>query len=327
MSFGEIVYISFLYSYIGCFLFDVVSVGSATRDVFVRVHPKVFKGNICFLPGSKVEVEEVDYFSGGGATNSAVAFSRLGLKAAALCSLGKDLNAERILKELKKERVSTALVEFSKEKKTAYSVILTGFGRDRVILAYRGATAQLNDAKKIPWRKLEEMKAKWLYVSSLHAKIGVLRKLFLFAEKTKIRVAWNPGMVELKQGLEKLKPLLKKVDVLLLNKSEALTLTHNAGVERNLEKLNRFCAIVVITEGKHGVHASDGKFTYFKKPFKVKVLDNTGAGDAFNSAFVAALIRGKKVEEALGWGMANANSVIQYLGTKNILLTQSGIKK
>jgi len=57
------------------------------------------------------------------------------------------------------------------------------------------------------------------------------------------------------------------------------------------------------------------------------VLDTTGAGDAFNSGFVGALVQGKNIEEAIGWGMANSNSVIQSLGAKNVLLTKSAVQK
>ncbi|VVC00488.1 putative sugar kinase [uncultured archaeon] len=63
------------------------------------------------------------------------------------------------------------------------------------------------------------------------------------------------------------------------------------------------------------------------KPYDVKVVDVTGAGDAFGSGFTAAIIKGKGIEEALRWGTANASSVVTMLGTKNILLTEKGIKE
>ena len=112
-----------------------------------------------------------------------------------------------------------------------------------------------------------------------------------------------------------------------MNNSEALTLTGNADIERNLHLLSDIAKIAVITEGPHGVHVTDGSSIYFKKPLDVEVLDTTGAGDAFNSGFVGALILGKKIEGAIDWGTANSNSVIQYLGTKNILLDKAGIAK
>ena len=59
----------------------------------------------------------------------------------------------------------------------------------------------------------------------------------------------------------------------------------------------------------------------------VEVLDVTGAGDSFNSGFTSALAKGREIDKALDWGTANSNSVIQSLGTKNILLNGAGIRK
>lgn len=304
-------------------MFDIISIGNATKDVFIEIHPKVFKHEVCFLPGTKVEVEEINYFTGGGATNTAVAFSRLGLKTAIVASIGKDSSGDEILNELRKERVNNSLIAVSKKFRTAYSAILTGFGRDRIILTYRGATAQLNDERLIKWNKL---KTGWFYISSFHTKPKMLRKIMDFGYNKGIKIAFNPGKKEIDAGLKKLGRLIRHVNVLFLNREEALRLTGSADVNRNLKRLAEYCENVVITDGRRGVHATDGEYIYMKRPYNVKVLDVTGAGDAFNSAFTAALVKGNDIEAALDYGTANANSVIQHLGTKNILLNKSGIR-
>ena len=65
----------------------------------------------------------------------------------------------------------------------------------------------------------------------------------------------------------------------------------------------------------------------YQKPYKVRVVDVTGAGDAFNSAFIAALYYGNDVGTALKWGSAQAASVISHLGAKNRLLSVKEILK
>jgi len=305
-------------------MFDVISIGSATEDVFIQVPKKFFgKGEFCFRPGIKVEIEKMDYFTGGGATNTSVGFSRLGLRAAAFCAVGNDESAKEVIAKLREEKVGTQFVARVRGKNTPYSVILTGFGRDRVVLNYSGATALLSSAK-ISWKNL---KARWFYVSSLHSKPVLLKKIVAHAKRTGAKLAVNPGQRELEAGFHGLKKIFGKVEVLMVNSEEALKLTGSADIQRNLKKLSGIGGIVVITDGKHGAHASKDGYVYSIKSFDVEPLDATGAGDAFGSGFTGAVIKGKSIENALLWGTSNANSVIQYLGTKNKLLRDGGMKK
>ena len=304
-------------------MLDIISIGSATEDVFVYM-PKEFMGkNTCTLyPGSKVEIEGMEYHTGGGATNTSVAFSRLGLRAGVICALGQDESAGEILKELRKEGVNSSNAKKLAGKHTAYSVILTGKGKDRIILHYGGTTAMLSHIK-INWGKL---KSKWLYISSLHSDSGMLYETAKHAKKTGSKISFNPGKKEIALGLEELKKIFGKIEVLTLNSEEALKLTGSVDIHRNLAKLSAFASFVAITEGKDGAHVTDGKKIYSMRPFDVKVADVTGAGDAFGSAFTSAISLGKGVDEALVWGCANASSVVMHLGTKNILLTRTGMK-
>src|SRR3989339_1450636 len=180
-------------------MYDVISIGNATQDVFVEISKKYAKKEVCFLPGQKIEIEGIHYFTGGGAMNSAASFSRMGLKAAILCAIGNDPAGKAVGESLAKEKISKELAVRAK-KDTAYSVILTGFGKDRVILAYGGATASI-DEKNIRWKKL---KAKWIHISSLPRDCMLAEKICVFAKKNGIKVAINPGKVELSAGLKKL---------------------------------------------------------------------------------------------------------------------------
>lgn len=303
--------------------FDILSFGSSTRDVFVLVDKDYFKKNLVFKPGSKVEIKDMGFFTGGGATNTSVGFARLGLKAGIVSVVGKDQDGNEIKNELLREGVDCTNLVVNRQKKTSYSVILTGFGKDRVILNYTGATVALENNKNINWQTLE---ADWFLVSSLHGKGKLLKKIFLYAKKNGIKVAFNPGQKEIALGMKKLSPFLRQSEVLLLNSMEALKLTGHAGIEKNLAILCGMAKTVAITDGKNAAFvAGEGK-VFSKKPFNIKVLDTSGAGDAFNSGFAGALAKGHGLKTALDWGVANASSVVQFLGTKNVLLTESGIE-
>jgi sugar/nucleoside kinase (ribokinase family) len=305
-------------------MFDIVCIGNATIDAFISLKGNVKGGCLALPVGSKKEVESIFYSTGGGATNTAVGFKRLGLKAAILVAIGNDPGGKIVLRELREEGISTRLVSRLDDCQTAYSAILTGFGADRIILAYGGATRHLGEESKIHWPWLAE--TMWIHLSSFHSKPEILKKILDFAEKRGISVSFNPGMSEIRQGLKELEPLLRKVDILLLNRQEAGLLTGEKQVKRQLQKLQQLVPLVVTTEDRKGAHAFDGTHYYHKPAFKAAIADTTGAGDAFHCGFVSQIAKGRSVEKAMDAGTANACSVIMHLGAKNRLLTQHGIE-
>ncbi len=301
-------------------MLDIVSVGNATIDAFISLKGKVQKGHLLLPVGSKQEVNSIFYATGGGATNSAVGFRRLGLRTGVLAAIGNDPAGKIILRELRKEKISSRLISRVQDYSTAYSAILTGFGHDRIILVYGGATRHLGQERQVHWAWLAQ--TKWIHLSSFHSKPKVLHKILEFAEKKGISVSFNPGRSEIGLGMAGLKPFLKKVDILLLNRQEASLLTGEKNVKKQLQALQKIVPLVVVTEDKRGAHAFDGTLYYYKPVYRVKIADTTGAGDALHSGFVAAIVKGKSVERAMDEGTANAQSVIMHLGAKNRLLTQ-----
>jgi len=301
-------------------MLDVVSIGNATIDTFICMKGKVKKGNLVLPTGSKEEIESIFYATGGGATNTATGFKRLGLKTGVLAAIGHDPAGQIILRELREEGINTRMVMRLDDYKTAYSAILTGHGHDRIILVYGGATRHLGEERRIHWTWLKQ--AKWIHLTSFHSKPGIIEKILGFAEKNGISVSFNPGMSEIRLGFKKLAPMLRKVDILLLNKNEAGLLTREKNVKKQLAKLQELVPIVVITDGKKGAHAFDGIWHYYKPSYDVKIADTTGAGDAFHSGFVAAIVKGHTIEKALDYGNGNAQSTIMHFGAKNNLLTQ-----
>ena len=144
-------------------MFDIVSVGNATIDAFISLKAPVKKGCLLLPVGSKKEVESIFYSTGGGATNTAVGFRRLGLRTAVLAAIGNDAAGKIVLRELRKEKVGTRLIIRLADYNTAYSAILTGFGHDRIILVYGGATRHLGKERHVHWIWLSQ--TKWLHVS------------------------------------------------------------------------------------------------------------------------------------------------------------------
>lgn len=309
-------------------MMDILTIGSATKDVFlISKNFTVIKSDKfstgygeCFSFGSKIELKDLYEDTGGGGTNTAVSFSRFGLKTAVYTRIGADTSGKEILETLKKHKITTSFVITDKNKKTGYSTILLTPQGDRTILVYRGASTDFSD-RELP---VTTIKTKWIYLSSVAGNMDLLKKVFRYADKTKTKIAWNPGSHELKQGIKSLGKYIAQTDILLVNSEEAAALTglQISAHHKMLRKLTDFCKhYVVITDGAKGAYASDGADHYFAKPVKVKVINTTGAGDAFGAGFTAGIIRTGSVKEALRVGTLNATGVIQEMGAKNGLLS------
>ncbi len=297
-------------------MFDVVTFGSAVIDVFVNTDVAEKHGFMHYPVGEKILIKELRFDWGGGGTNTAVAFSRLGFKTGCISELGGDENGKKIFNLLKKENVEF-LGKMVKGELSGYSVILDSKGGDRTILTYKGANNEisLSDIKKF--------KTKWLYLSSLLGKsFETQKKLALILKKRGTKIAFNPSSYLIKH--KNLSGLLKITDILILNKEEAGILTKERNLLAGLRKSGP--KIVVITDKDKMIACYDGRNKYFLTPNKVKVVERTGAGDAFASGFVAGQMAGKSIKESLRLGLAESESVIKYFGAKNRLL-RMGLKK
>jgi ribokinase len=310
-------------------MFDIITFGSATWDIFLR--PKNYRigrdkkfitgKGICFNLGSKVDVEEILFSSGGGGTNTAATFSKQGLEVAYCGRVGKDLAGQEIIEELKKIGINCQLILKTNAAPTNYSVVLKTAKQDRTILVYRGASELVSKAD-IPWGKL---KAKWFYLAPLSGKLrDISEDIINFAYKNKIKIALNPGNSQLSLPLKTLKRIIKKVDILVLNQEEASFLTKIPYQKEKeiFKKIDEICpGIAIMTKGPKGAIVSDGKYLYKARPPRVKVVDRTGAGDSFASGFVSGLIKSKgNIGFAIQLAIANATSCLRELGAKNGLL-------
>lgn len=309
-------------------MYDVITIGSATVDVFVKTvteelinikTPTSEEVLTCYPLGSKILIKDLEFMTGGGGTNTAVSFARLGLKTAYLGNLGHDANGKKIIEELHKENID--FIGTVTDHKTNYSVILDSIGHDRTILVHREASEYL-DFKRIDKNNL---KAKWFYFSSMTGKsFDAAVKIMDYAQKNNIKVAFNPSTYQVKDGIKKLKPLLKNTDLLVFNREEAAILLGISKEERIEKLLSGVRAIgpriAVITQGSKGAYCSDGINLYFIKPRKVKIVETTGAGDAFASSLIAGLAKGNDMVFSMRLALANSESVIQHYGAKNKLL-------
>lgn len=302
----------------------VLSIGAATQDILLQggeaFKPWHHKGvQYERLPlGSKLEVDDIVFSTGGGACNAAVTFARQGLHSMFMGTIADDPAGHAVLKALDEDDVDTAHVSYDQKHGTGYSTILLAPNGERTVMVYRGASRYYQKKNF----DLTGIEADWIYLSSMAGKMEIIDSIITQAARKHIKVAWNPGSGELKQPA-KVKALLEDVTLLILNKEEMQKLVEGSTAEELARHALHYVDITIVSDGPHGAVAADGEKLVKAGMYEdVKVVDRLGAGDAFGSGFVASIARGKSLEEAVTFASANSTSVVTQLGAKAGILHQ-----
>lgn len=303
----------------------ILSIGAAVQDVFLS-HSDEFKAvcvnpHECFMQlslGGKADVNKIDFSTGGGATNAAVTFARQGLEAEFIGAIGDDPAGQAVLADLDKENVDTRRVSTSKRYNTGYSVLLLAPNGERTILTYRGASTHY----KVDDFAIADSQADWLYISSMSGQMEVLNQIFIEAKQQGMKIMFNPGKGEL-SNVDKLISLLDDVDVLLVNREEMQQIVSGEDSEELVLHGLHYVPVVIVSDGPNGVVASDGQTLVKAGMYEdVKVVDRTGAGDAFGSGFLSQYATGASLKKSIIFASANSTNVVRKIGAKTGILTK-----
>lgn len=324
---------------------DVLTIGGATRDItFYTDEGEIVKGKdltkqrlVGFEYGAKMIIDKVFYTTGGGACNTAVSFSRLGMKVGSLMAIGSDENGCEVVCELEKEGVKTNFIKVLKGQRTAFSFVVgLAKAKEHILFAYRGASDNLSITKN----DLIKIDADWMYVTSLSGPNWqkILNTAFTYAMDQGTLIVWNPGNKQLQAGASKLGKFLSMTEILILNRDEAIELVASIIKNKNDKRLksikflfnelrNLGCSFIVITDGAKGAYASNGKIYHSPILKGLTRKDTTGVGDSFGSAFVAGYINNNNIIDALRWGIVNSAYTTAQTGAHNGLLKKKELEK
>ena len=312
---------------------DLITFGHTTTDVFLKVSDAVVKCDVnhqncqlCFDYAEKIPVDSFNREIGGNAPNTGIGASRLGLNVSIVSSIGNDSNGEFVLNKLKNEGIKF-LENITKDSfGTDYSTIIN-FKGERTILAFHEKRSYIFPSNLTP--------AKWGYLSSMGEDFLEFNNKFLsWAKENGVKIAFNPGMYELKAGIGQIKNVLENANLIIVNKEEAESLLFRGSikVEENIKELlielrKLGSKAVIITNGREGAYSYNNKEFLYMKTFPGNRIEMTGAGDSFSSGVLSALISGNNIGESLRWGAANSSSVIQKIGAIEGLLPKEQMKK
>ncbi len=274
--------------------YDLVVIGDLNYD---------YLGNIPRFPqpDDEVEISPMQSFLGGSGANASVVATRLGLKVAFFSAVGTDVSGDALLELLKQEKVSTQFIQHVADLNTGLCfgmIVPTG---ERRLFAYRGSNLAL---------KSEEIGNSFLCSARrLHLNGPLFSNaldLMPRAHAAGVPTSIDPGSILIEQHRYDLEALYPHTDVLFLNQVELRALTDADYEEKCIEELlQKGVRNVVIKSGENGSALWRANQPVITCPaFQINALDTTGAGDAFNAAFLYAIIQNYSPVEVLKFANA-----------------------
>jgi sugar/nucleoside kinase (ribokinase family) len=309
---------------------DVLSVGDVVTDAFIKLFDdkadvqKTEHGPLLRIPfATKLPFDHSEVLHAvGNAANAAVNFAKLGLESGLVANVGGDGAGRDIIRTLDKADVDTRFVHINPKKMSNYHYVLW-YKEERTILIK-------HEEYKYHWPHLRVKEIpKWIYFSSISKDALEFHDDLIewLQEHPEVKLAFQPGTFQMEAGIDRLKHVYRRSQLVALNREEAVYVT--GGSYNDLHDLfNRLHElgpeIVLISDGPNGSYASDGE-NRFKMPIypdPKPPVERTGAGDAFTSTFVAAIIKGNTVDGALQWAPISSMNVVQHVGAQAGLLSE-----
>lgn len=314
-------------------MFDLISIGDSTIDNFVQIHDAEVKCNLdktkcmlCVEYGDKIPVDKLTHLVAGNAANSAVGAARLKLFSSIYTNVGSDSAGEQIIDKLKNEGVNTRYVLVSQGMESNLSTVLTFKGERTIFVYHQRWIYKLPDLDP----------ARWVYFTSMSSSFtqsNILNELAVYLERVGCKLLYSPGTYQIKYGVKKNPRLLSLTEVFIVNLEEAKRIqgfkdNEDISVKKLLKGLlDLGPRMVVITDALKGSYAFDGENYYHIKAFPAKLVEMTGAGDAYATGLLAGLFYGKDLEQALRWGSANGAAVVEEIGPQAGLLTYNKMQE
>lgn len=305
---------------------DVVTIGSCTLDCIIQVDDilrfelldkDIVKKYTAVEYSRKLNIENVRFVPGGSAANIASNSAMMGVNSAYVGILGNDFSANICIEDMKERGVNLNHIIQTDDDNTAFSVILkTEWGKDRSILAYKGANNLLSP-DNVKEELFSDIKAfAW---TSLTTENGckAIEKALTLTKNNNGKVFAAPSMSIIKNNPKWARILISNSDVVSLNKEEAREFT---GKKDTLQMIHKFLDVGVelisITDGPNGSIISDGQNIINSSIYEGPVEDTTGAGDAFLSGILISILNDYSLKKTSKMATAMSSLECKEVGVR-----------
>jgi sugar/nucleoside kinase (ribokinase family) len=311
---------------------QLIIFGSARIDAFMTL-PDDKADTFCKLDtkecvlelsyASKIPLKQVKFLLGGNGANVAVGTKRMGVDSMLAAEIGTGVMGDATKHELEKQEINMDLVTQTPEVPAGFGAVINYQG-ERTILSYYPPSEP-----PFPHDGLDD--PEWVYLTSIGEKFeGYYDKVLDFVKEKNTKMAFNPGGRQIAKGRDWIKPFIENTEILIANREECEEI---AGMEQTFGKekdlINALTGVgaakVVVTDGRNGSFAFDGERYVHLGILPIDAIERTGAGDAFSTGLLSALIKGKSIGDSLMWGTLNSTSVIGFVGPEDGLLHERDI--
>jgi ribokinase len=233
---------------------------------------------------------------GGKGSNQAVGAARLGAEVSLLTAVGEDDFAEGAFALWEEEGVDASAVLRAKHPTMTAAILVEQTGDNRIVVV-PGALATLKPSHVEGFA--DTIAAADVLLVQLEIPVETALRALEIGTEAGVRTILNPAPAP--PG-----PIAPRADYVVPNESEAPSVAGAAGT-------------LVLTLGEQGARLADATVP----AFPARVVDTTGAGDAFCAAFAVALAEGAAELEAVRWGCAAGAHMVEHKGVVPGLPTRS----
>jgi ribokinase len=271
----------------------IVVVGSLNVDLMVR-SPRLP------LQGETVSQAHFETSLGGKGGNQAVAAARLGAPTTMVAKVGRDPFGRQLRSSLEAAGIDTRPVRTARGISSGVAFVVTDRQGENQIVVAPGANSTLSPAEIV--RSSRWLRSAGLILAQLEVPRAPIARLARLAERIRVPFILDPAPARRLP-----RSLLRRVSVLTPNESEACVLCGLRPRALNLALARQLCrrllgsgprAVILKMGGRGALVAERGSALIHVPGFRVRAVDTTGAGDAFNGALAAALLEGHTLLEA-----------------------------
>jgi ribokinase len=288
-------------------VFDAVGFGGLNVD-------KLFKVNKIANAEEESFIIDCEEACGGSAANTIVGLARLGCKVGFIGKVADDREGKMLVEDFCREGVDTSGIIHVKHGRSGTVMGFVDEKGDRALYV----DPSVNDTIGFNEINMEyAFQTRFLHLTSfVGEKSFQTQKRMIEALPQTVKLSFDPGELYARKGAI-LEPIIEKTFVLMPNLNEVELLTKMADYRKGAEVLlKKGVRIVAVKLGGKGCYVTNGRENHLIDAFKVKVVDTTGAGDAFCAGFLYGLISGKSLYECGRLGNFVASRCIMKMGAR-----------